>query len=147
MAERLLNSLAKAHPLTFGSGQSSLPPSSASKPASSLFGGLGTSQPQQNATTTQPQQTSSIFGNVSQPLQTGGLFGSLSQTSNTQQQQQQSGTGGGLSGSAAQSQPQQTGSLFGSLGQTQNQTQHPQSSLFGGLNNQNKPSLALCVSS
>ena len=94
-------------------------------------------------TTTQPQQTSSLFGNVSQPQQTGGLFGSLGQTGNTQQQQAASGSG--LFGSVTQSKPQQTGGLFGSLGQTQTQAQQPQNSLFGGINNQNKAPLALYV--
>lgn len=140
----LLKALAKAHPLTSGSGQSSLPSTSAGKPATSFFSNIGSAPPQQNAATTQAQQTSSIFGNTSQSQQTGGLFGSLNQAGTSQQQQQ--GSSGGLFGTTSQSQPQQAGGLFGSLGQPQNQSQQPQGSLFGGLNNANKTSAVLYVS-
>ncbi|KAL6719395.1 structural constituent of nuclear pore [Lecanora helva] len=147
MAKAFMDALAKSHPpnkrpLTPDSGKSSLPPPSDSKPVTSLFGGLGTSQPQQNAAMTQPTQTGGLFGNVSQPQQGGGLFGSLNQSNATQQQQsQQQGTSGGLFESLSQSQPQQNSGLFGSLGQNQNQSQQPQSTLFGGLNNQNNKPL------
>ena len=135
--------LAQDQPLTFGSGQSSLPPPSANKPASSLFGNTATSQAQQTANTSQPQ-TSSLFGSLSQPQQTGGLFGSLNQSANNQQQ---SSTGGLFApNNTQQSQPQPSGGLFGSLGQTQNQVQQPQTGLFGAINNQNKTSSLLCVS-
>ena len=136
-----LNALAKAQPLTSASGQSSLPPPTANKPATSFFGSLGTSQSQQNAAPTQSQQTSSLFGNTSQPQQAGGLFGSLNQPAGTSQQQQ--GSSGGLFGTTTQTQPQQSGSLFGSLGQTQNQNQKPQNNLFGGLGNQNANSTSI----
>ena len=144
MAQGPLNALATAQPLTHDSGQSSLPPSSATKPAASLFGSTNTSQAQQNASTSQPQ-TNSLFGNISQPQQTGGLFGSLNQNANNQQQQQSSTSGLLAPNNTQQSQPQPGGGLFGSLGQTQNQAQQPQSSLFGGFNNQNKTSSLLCV--
>ncbi|KAK4696553.1 nucleoporin p58/p45, partial [Lecanoromycetidae sp. Uapishka_2] len=148
---------------------STQPPPSGGKPATSLFGSVGTSQPQ----STQPQQASSLFGNPTQPQQSGSLFGASTQIGNNQQQQQgsnifggvqgnqstgggifgtqqnQQQTGGGLFGSsnAQRSQPQQGGSLFGSLGQdqSQNKAQQPQNSLFGSLNNQNKMSSSLFV--
>lgn len=141
------------------------PPSSAGKPAGSLFGSLSLAPTQQSASTSQPQQTSSLFGNISQPQQSGGLFGSSNQGGVNQQQQGSSifggastqATGGGLFGlqqnkqqtgaGAQQSQSQPAGGLFGSLGQnqTQSQMQQPQSSLFGGLNNQNKSTSLLYV--
>ena len=116
------------------SDQSSLPPPSGGKPATSLFGSFNTSQPQQNAsaaqaqtsslfgnTTSQPAQTSSLFGDTtSQPAQTSSLFGHNSQPAQTSS----------LFGNTT-SQPAQTSSLFG------NTTSQPQqgSSLFGGNQN------------
>lgn len=152
------------------SGQSSLPPPSGGNPATSLFGSLNTSQPQQNVSTTQaqtsglfgntsqPAQTSSIFGNTtSQPAQTSSLFGNTTsqpaQTSslfgNTSQPAQTSSLFGNNTSQPAQttslfgnttSQPGQGGGLFGS-NQNQagnNQQQQHGSSLFGG--NQNNQS-------
>ena len=164
----LLNTLIKAHPLSDGSGQSSLPP--AGKPANSLFGNLNTSQPPSTASTSQSQQTSTLFGSLSQPQQIGGQFGSSSQMGSTQQQpqttnffggtqgnqgtssglfapQQTSQSTGGLFGSnnTQQSQPQQAGGLFSTLGQPQTQAQQTQTGLFGSFNNQNKTSSLLCV--
>lgn len=164
------NPLADAPPLTsvLDSGQSSLPPPSGGKPANSLFANLGTSQTQHNPSSSQPQQTDSVFANLSQPQQAGGLFGSSSQAGNNQQQPLTSsifggnqiapGTGGGLFGSqqnpqpgllfgssnAQQSQSQQTGGLFASLAQNQSQPQQAQNP-FGAFNNQNKTSSLLSV--
>ena len=155
---------------SISSGQSSLPPPSGGNPATSLFGSLNTSQPQQNVSTTQaqtgslfgntsqPAQTSSIFGNTtSQPAQTSSLFGNTisqpAQTSsllgNTSQQAQTSSLFRNNTSKPAQktshfanttSQPGQGGGLFGS-NQNQagnNQQQQQGSSLFGG--NQNNQS-------
>lgn len=118
------NPLADAPPLTsvLDSGQSSLPPPSGGKPATSIFANLGTPQPQQSSGSSQPQQTGNVLTNLSQPQQNSGLLGSSSQAGNIQQQpltssifggnQSTQGTGGGLFGS--QSNSQQTGSVFGS---------------------------------
>ncbi|CAF9910693.1 MAG: hypothetical protein ALECFALPRED_006798 [Alectoria fallacina] len=108
------------------SGQSSLPPPSGGKPATSLFGSLNTSQPQQNANSIQAQ-TSSLFGNTTQPAQASSLFGNT-----TSQPAQTSSLFGNVS-----SLPQQGGGMFGS-NQNQagnNQQQQQGSSLFGGNEN------------
>ncbi len=121
------------HVNLLNSGQSSLPPPSGGKPATSLFGSLNTSQPQQTQTsslfgnTSQPAQTSSLFANhTSQPAQTSSLFGNTSQPAQTNS----------LFGNAT-SQPQQAGGIFGSFqNQTGNNQQQQQgSSLFGGNQN------------
>ena len=131
------------------SAQSSLPPPSSGKPATSLFGAFNTSQPPQNTTqaqtsslfgtTSQPTQTSSLFGNTTtQPVQTSSLFG------NTTNQPTQTSS---LFGNTT-SQPVQTSSLFGNttlqppqgggmFGSNQNQVgniqqQQQSSNLFGG---------------
>ncbi|CAD6564003.1 MAG: hypothetical protein ASARMPRED_002633 [Alectoria sarmentosa] len=122
------------------SGQSSLPPPSGGKPATSLFGSLNTSQPQQNANSMQAQ-TSSLFGNTSQPAQTSSLFGNT-----TSQPAQTSSLFGNTTSQPAQtsslfgntsSLPQQGGGMFGSnqnqAGNSQQQQQG--SSLFGGNQN------------
>lgn len=102
-------------------GQTSLPPPSGGKPATSLFGSLNTSQSQQNAGTTQAQ-TSSLFGNnTSQPTQTSSLFGNT-----TTQPAQNSSLFGNTT-----SQPTQTSSLFGNTSQP-GQT----SSVFGNTSSQ-----------
>ena len=129
------------------SAQSSLPPPSSGKPATSLFGAFNTSQPPQNTTqaqtsslfgttsqpthpssliantTTQPEQTSSLFGNTtSQPPQGGGMFGSnQNQVGNNQQQQQSSNLFGGNQST------QSGGGLFGS----QQNNQQTAGGLFG----------------
>lgn len=150
-----------------GSGQSSLPPPSASK---SIFDSSNPTQPQQGATLfgtstaiSQPQQTNSLFGGstaASQPQQGSSLFGtSSSQTLAPQSQQTgglfgsqpSQGTAGGLFGTQQSQQPAAsvsganslTGGLFGSaLGQSQAQTQPQQTlgnNLFGGsFTTQNK---------
>lgn len=119
-------------------GQSSLPPPSGGKPATSLFGSLNTSQSQHNAGTAQAQ-TSSLFGNnTSQPAQTSSLFGNTTsqpaQTSslfgNTTTQPPQTSS---LFGNTT-SQPPQTSSLFGNTSQPA-QT----SSLFGNTTSQPQP--------
>lgn len=135
------------------SGQSSLPPPSGGNPATSLFGSLNTSQPQQNVSTTQAQ-TSNLFGNISQPAQTGSIFGNTTsqpaQTNslfgNTSQPAQTSSLFGNNTSQPAQttslfgnttSQPGQGGGIFGS-NQNQagnNQQQQQGSSLFGGNQN------------
>ena len=133
------------HVNLLNSGQSSLPPPSGGKPATSLFGSLNTSQPQQTqtsslfgntsqpaqtsslfgSTTSQPAQTSSLFGNTtSQPAQTSSLFGNTSQPAQTNS----------LFGNAT-SQPQQAGGVFGSFQNQNNQQQQQASSLFGGNQN------------
>lgn len=143
----LSNALSKAAPLTpsvMDSGLSNLAPPSASKPTTSLFGSLNTAPTQQSSGSSQPQQTSSLFGNTtSQPQQTGGLFGSLGQGGGNQQQgttssmftgaQNAQSTGGGLFGSQQNQQP--TGGLFGS---TNVQASQPQQTggLFGSTNSQ-----------
>lgn len=155
--ENALTRLARAaeenHINLLNSGQSSLPPPSGGKSATSLFGSFSTSQSQQNASTTQaqtsslfgnttsqPAQTSSLFGNTSQPAQTSSLFGNKTsqpaQTSslfgNTAQPAQTSSLFGNNT-----SQPQQGGGMFG-LNQNQagnNQQQQQRSTLFGGNQN------------
>ena len=131
------------------SGQSSLPPPSGGKPATSIFGAFNTSQPQQNASITQAQ-TSSLFGNTSQPAQTSSLFGTTSQPAQTSslfgttsQPAQTSSLFGNTTSQPAQTsslfgnttaQPQQGGGMFGS-NQNQagnNQQQQQSSTLFGG---------------
>ena len=153
---RLARVAEENHINMLNSGQSSLPPPSGGNPATSLFGSLNTSQPQQNASTTQAQ-TSSLFGNTSQPAQTSSLFGN-----NTSQPAQTSSLFGNNTSQPAQtsslfgnntSQPAQTTSLFGNttsqpgqggmFGSNQNQAGNNQqqqqgSSLFGG--NQNNQS-------
>jgi hypothetical protein len=165
----------KPPPLTGSviNGSFNLGSPSASKPATSLFGGLTSTSTQQ----TQSQHTSGSTGNTTLQLQqTGGLFGSLNQCESSQQQgkstnmfggslgtqgtgaglfgaQQNSQQTGGLFGStnAQNSQPQQTGGLFASLGQTQSSVQQPQQpqqgKAFGGFGSQNKTSSLLYVTS
>ncbi|KAI9655162.1 MAG: hypothetical protein M1821_005645 [Bathelium mastoideum] len=100
----------------------------------SLFGSLGSSQNQQS----QPQQTSSIFGNsTSQPQQQPGsnLFGNLGGSTSQPQQQQQQQPGsnlfGNLGGSTSQPQQQQSSNLFSGFGQQQAPQQSQGGSLFG----------------
>lgn len=131
---RLARVAEENHINMLNSGQSSLPPPSGGNPATSLFGSLNTSQPQQNASTTQAQ-TSSLFGNTSQPAQTSSLFGN-----NTSQPAQTSSLFGNTTSQPAQtsslfgnttSQPAQTSSLFGNTSQPAQTT-----SLFGNTTSQ-----------
>lgn len=135
---RLARAAEENHNNQLNRGQSSLPPPSGGKPATSLFGSLNTSQSQHNAGTAQAQ-TSSLFGNnTSQPAQTSSLFGNTTsqpaQTSslfgNTTTQPPQTSS---LFGNTT-SQPPQTSSLFGNTSQPA-QT----SSLFGNTTSQPQP--------
>ena len=142
------------HNNLLNSGQSSLPPPSGGKPATSLFGSFNAAQPQQNATSTQAQ-TSSLFGNTtSQPPQASSLFGNttsqptqtMSLFGNTTSQPQQGGIFGTNQNQAGNNQQQQQGSnLFGGSQSTQSgvglfgsQPNNPQTTggLFGSTNAQ-----------
>ncbi|KAI9372710.1 nucleoporin complex subunit 54-domain-containing protein [Aspergillus egyptiacus] len=152
----------------FGNTAKSSPfgaPATGTGTTGSIFGNTNTGTQQNTGTgnslfggptaTSQPQQTSSLFGSTTQqkplfgqtqtqtqqPQQTGAgssLFGGpLAQ--NQQQQKPAGGLFGGLGASTQQPQQQQQqgGGLFGGLGQTQTQQQQPQQqqpqqSVFGG---------------